>query len=346
MTNKKWVYWFLQIVGWGAVLSLGLLSEYLQNNKIEIITALKASILLIIVVSITHLYRFFLIHKKWLNRSISKVIPLVILGSLFVASILTVFKVVLTYAFSSERLFNENFFAAIIGGVVSYFILVLIWSIIYFGYHYFDKSRVQELKNLQLQTSQKESELINLKNQLNPHFMFNAMNSIRALVDDEPVLAKQSITQLSNLLRSTLQLGNKELIPLAEEIAIVKDYLALEKIRFEERLNIEISINEKHYQILVPPLIIQTLAENAIKHGISKKALGGTVSIYVSKLEDKLSVEVHNDGQYVEENKPETGIGLANSKKRLQILYGENAHLTIENYNKKVVTKLNIPYQN
>lgn len=345
MTNKKWLYWFLQFIGWGAILSLGLLSEYLQSNKVEVSTAIKAFVLLVVVVFTTHLYRVFLIQKKWLNRSISKVIPLVILGSLIVASILTFFKVGLSYAFSSEQLFNENFFPAIIGGIISYFILVLIWSIIYFGYHYFDKSRLQELKNLQLQSSQKESELINLKNQLNPHFMFNAMNSIRALVDDEPVLAKQSITQLSNLLRSTLQLGNKKLIPLAEEISIVKDYLALEKIRFEERLNIEIKVDEKFHQVLLPPLIIQTLVENAIKHGISKKALGGTVGLYISAIENHLSIEVHNDGEYIENKTPDMGIGLSNSQKRLQILYGEDASLNIENYNNKVVAKLNIPYQ-
>ena len=333
-------------MGWGVILSLGLLSEYLQNNKVETSTVIKAGVLLLVVVFTTHLYRIFLIKKSWLNRSISKVIPFVLLGSFIVALILTILKLGLSYLFSTEKLFDENFFSALVGGVISYFILVLIWSIIYFGYHYFDKSRVQELKNLQLQSSQKESELINLKNQLNPHFMFNAMNSIRAMVDDEPLQAKKSITQLSNLLRNTLQLGNKKLIPLAEEISIVKDYLALEKIRFEERLNIEIYVKDEHNQVLIPPLIIQTLVENAIKHGISKKALGGTVAVYVTKVEDKLSVEVHNDGEYKKENKPDVGIGLYNSQKRLQILYGENADLTIENYNNKVVAKLNVPYQN
>ncbi len=335
----------MQFIGWGAILSLGLLSEYLQNNKIETSTAIKALVLLIVVVCTTHLYRFFLIQKKWLNKPISNVLPLVILGSICVAIILTFFKVGLSYFFRNDNLFYDNLTQAIIGGLISYFILVLIWSIIYFGYHYFDKSRVQELKNLQLQTSQKESELINLKNQLNPHFMFNAMNSIRALVDDEPVLAKQSITQLSNLLRSTLQLGNKKLIPLEEEISIVKDYLALEKIRFEERLNIEIKADEKYHQVLLPPLIIQTLVENAIKHGISKKALGGTVGVYIFVVESHLSIEVHNDGEYQENNAPDMGIGLSNSQKRLQILYGEEASLNIENYNNKVVAKLNIPYQ-
>jgi hypothetical protein len=345
MTNKKWLYWALQFLGWGAIFSLGLLSEYFEKGKVENDTVFKALSLLFFVVFCTNLYRLLLLKLKWLNKTIGKVIPWAILVSIIVAVIIKSFNIGFSYLFEDDFVFDSGLFKNFLGGVLIYFILLKIWLVVYFSYHYFDKSRVQEVKNLQLESSQKESELSNLKNQLNPHFMFNAMNSIRALVDEDPILAKQSITQLSNLLRNTLQIGKKRLITVTEEIKIVNDYLALEKIRFEERLNYTEEIKPITEKALVPPLIIQTFVENAIKHGISKKAAGGLVAIFVSKVENAVCIEVHNDGKYIESSKPDVGIGLQNAKKRLHILYGDKASISIGNYNEKVVSKIIIPFQ-
>lgn len=345
MTNKKWFYWTSQIIGWGAIFSLGLLSEYFTKGSVSGETTFKAITLLLFVVITTNLYRLLILKMHWLNKPIGKVIPRALLGSLTLAFGITLFNIVFSYFLKGDLVFDIELFKKFLGGTLSYFILVTIWTIIYFSYHYFDKSRVQEVKNLQLESSQKESELSNLKNQLNPHFMFNAMNSIRALVDEDPILAKQSITQLSNLLRNTLQIGKKRLITVTEEIKIVNDYLALEKIRFEERLNYTEEIKPATEKALVPPLIIQTFVENAIKHGISKKAAGGLVAIFVSKVENAVCIEVHNDGKYIESSKPDVGIGLQNAKKRLHILYGDKASISIGNYNEKVVSKIIIPFQ-
>lgn len=345
MTNKRWFYWASQFLGWGAIFSLGLLSEYFTKGKVEGQTIFKASTLLLFVVLITNLYRLAILRLEWLNKAVGRVIPIALFGSVVVSILITLFNLVFTYYLEDDLTFDVELLKKFLGGTLSYFILVTIWTIIYFSYHYFDKSRVQEVKNLQLESSQKESELSNLKNQLNPHFMFNAMNSIRALVDEDPILAKQSITQLSNLLRSTLQVGKSRLITVTDEIKIVNDYLALEKIRFEERLNFTEDIKPVTANAYLPPLIIQTLVENAIKHGISKKAAGGVVAIYVSKLEDSICIEVHNDGKYIEAKKPDVGIGLHNAKKRLFILYGDKASITMENYNNKVVAKIILPFQ-
>ena len=339
------LYWGLQFLGWGAVFSLGLLSEYFVNGHVEWNTILKVATMLLFVVFFTHFYRAAILSLGWLNKPIANVIPRALIGALIVATIITSFKIGLSYFMIENFKFDSEIVKSFFGGVLSYFILTIIWTIAYFGYHYFDKSRLQEVQNLQLESSQKESELSNLKNQLNPHFMFNAMNSIRALVDEDPILAKKSITQLSNLLRNTLQLGKKRLVSVSDEIKIVQDYLALEKIRFEERLAFKEEIKPITISAMVPPLIIQTLVENAIKHGISKKAAGGKVMVYVSKVEDSLCIEVHNDGVYEESNKPDVGIGLFNARKRLNILYGDQASLEIGNYNEKVITKIILPFQ-
>ena len=119
-----------------------------------------------------------------------------------------------------------------------------------------------------------EIELNNLKSQLNPHFIFNALNSIRALVDENPSKSKQAINQLSNILRNSLASDKKGLTKFEDELKIVKDYLGLESIRFEERLKTEFDIHPDSQKFLVPPLMIQTLVENGIKHGISKLTAG------------------------------------------------------------------------
>lgn len=339
MSNKKWLYWTLQFLGWGSVLSLGLLGEYLQNGSIKLITLEQVVIFLVIAVFTTHLYRNTIIKLNWLDQKLEKLVPRILLGSLSLSIVLLVLNILVDWGFGDTPELDTK----ILNGIISLFIFTLLWSVFYFAFHFFDKSRKQEVKTLQLETTQKESELINLKNQLKPHFMFNAMNSIRALVDDDPELAKKSITQLSNLLRNTLHLGAKKLISLKEELQIVNDYLALEKIRFEERLMYTQEIDETLLQNSVPPLLIQTLVENAIKHGVSKKTEGGEVSLRIFKDGTNLYINIYNVGEYNPSNGTNSGIGLDNAKQRLNIIYGDQAEFHIGNYEGKVLTEVKIP---
>jgi LytS/YehU family sensor histidine kinase len=289
--------------------------------------------------TLSHLYRTIILKRKWLNLAIDKTVLVVLISSVFFSLALIGVNQLVNNIFDEQELTVQAFLA----GFVVYFVITIIWNVIYFAYHFFDKSRKQEVKTLQLESTQKESELLNLKNQLKPHFMFNAMNSIRALVDDDPELAKQSITQLSNLLRNTLQFGKKKLITLKEELQIVNDYLALEKIRFEERLEYQQNVDDTLLQTALPPLLIQTLVENAIKHGISKKTEGGIVSLAITKAEDGMLIHIKNVGEYNPSNGTNSGIGLDNAKKRLQIIYGSKAEFSIGNHEGKVLTRVKIP---
>jgi LytS/YehU family sensor histidine kinase len=220
----------------------------------------------------------------------------------------------------------------------------VMWSLLYFLFHFIQNYRKEEIKNLQWQALSTEVELNKLKSQLNPHFIFNSMNSIRALVDENPSKSKDSITQLSNILRSSLLMGRKKVIPLSEEIQLVKDYLGLEKTRFEERLKINFKIDEETLEHRIPPMILQTLVENGIKHGISKLAKGGELTVCAQKREADLYLSIENSGKFQKSREKESGFGLLNSEQRLKLLYGDRGSLTINNTAKgTVLAELVIP---
>lgn len=200
------------------------------------------------------------------------------------------------------------------------------------------------METFQLEAMVKELELKTIKAHINPHFIFNSLNGIRALVDENPLRAREAITQLSNILRSSLQAEKSETESLDKELKIVVDYLALESMRFEDRLRVVYDIEPQTLNRQVPPMMLQNLVENALKHGISKQITGGEVRIS-SKLQGKAHVlSVQNSGKLKKEIKGESdtqnehlGFGLSSSFNRLSILYGEKASLKLEQINMNTV---------
>lgn len=188
----------------------------------------------------------------------------------------------------------------------------------------------------------KESELKSLKAQLNPHFIFNCMNSIRALIDENPANAKVAVTQLSNILRNTLLMDKSKEIALKDEMNLVNDYLNLEKIRFEERLSFEFKISDETLNCRIPPFIIQSQVENAIKHGISMQPGNGQILIESFKESDFLKIVVSNTGK-LSVAKPLTGVGFKNSIQRLELLYGDKGKIFIKELNDLVIVGISIP---
>jgi LytS/YehU family sensor histidine kinase len=211
-----------------------------------------------------------------------------------------------------------------------------------------ERNRKQELDTLRLQSVVKELELKTIKSHINPHFIFNALNSIRALVDENPVRARTAITELSNILRSSMQAEKLETVTLERELSIVKDYLALEKIRFEERLNIEMDIDEDTLNQPVPPMMLQTLVENAIKHGVSKKINGGIIRVKSDFVGGHHELVVQNSGQlngYL--NGDGDGFGVKSTKDRLNLLYQGKATFDIKNLGSELVeSKVIMPVAN
>lgn len=221
-----------------------------------------------------------------------------------------------------------------------YAVIIFLWLVLYFAIHYFD----QYNKSLKYEASMVQIELNNLKSQLNPHFIFNALNSIRALVDENPGKSKQAINQLSNILRSSLASDKKGLTKFADELKIVKDYLGLETIRFEERLKVEFDIHPDSYDYFLPPLMIQTLVENGIKHGISKLTKGGIIHLKTHVESSCLKIQIRNSGQLKSVSSNHEGLGIKNTIQRLKLIYGDEATFRLSNEKDNfVLTEILIP---
>jgi two-component system LytT family sensor kinase len=342
--SKKSLYWICQLGGWlFFVLSQSLF--YKLSNLLTTSLAASQFMLFAFGIVLSHLYRNFIVNSKWLRINTVSVIPRVIIAIIILAT-------VHEYAqYGVEYLLNiagdkhvHNFI--IVGNIINLAFVYFFWSLIYFLVFFIQNYKKAEIENLKWEASINEIELNKLKSQLNPHFIFNAMNSIRALVDENPMKSKDAITQLSNILRNTLQMGKNKVIPFDDEMSVVMDYLALELTRYEERLKTYVKIDPESRSFSVPPLMIQTLVENAIKHGISQLTYGGFVEISTQVANDFLYITIRNSGQLKESTEEDTGFGIKNTLQRLQLLYSDSALLKISNESDTVVlTELQIPKQ-
>jgi two-component system LytT family sensor kinase len=224
--------------------------------------------------------------------------------------------------------------------------LILVWVSIYYIWHYVELGTSSEIQKVKLESLVKELELKTIKSHINPHFIFNALNSIRALVDENPERARTAITELSNILRSSMQAEKLETVPFERELNIVKDYLALEHIRFEDRLRVEYDIDEDTLDQPVPPMMLQTLVENAIKHGIGKQKDGGQIKVISDYRDNHHELIVLNSGTLNGSTAAGDGFGLNSTRNRLKLLFGERATFAIRNTdNQMVEAKVKMPVQ-
>ena len=348
LKKREAIYWSAQIFGWSTYVLLAAIRGYLLDAlNLGLLKFLITTFILGILLS--HLYRSFIIWQKWDALPLPALILRVLLSNIVIGFLFTLLQAGVSDLFFVENKkllvapYEDVFFLAI-----NWIVIFILWSAIYFAVKFLRNYRSEEIKNLKYEALKHEVELNNLKSQLNPHFMFNSMNSIRALIDEEPGSAKDAVTRLSNLLRSSLLTGKKKFIPLAEELKLVKDYLALEKIRYEERLITQIDIDPELMFCMIPPLMLQTLVENGIKHGISTLPEGGKLIIEARKGNEYYELSVLNSGNFEpKNNSSSTKVGLQNTRKRLKLLYGNHSKFSIENIqidNRDfVLTKLRLP---
>jgi len=185
----------------------------------------------------------------------------------------------------------------------------------------------------QLLLALREAELRALEAQINPHFLFNCLNSIRALVAENPARAQDMITRLANIFRYNLHRAPTHTALLNAEVEVVSDYLALESVRFEDRLRVRMAISAEAGKTQVPSMLLQTLVENALKHGIAPLPSGGDLLIRAERDTHTTRIEVENTGQLGPEqgNGESAGVGLNNTRERLRLLYGDRASLQLRN---------------
>lgn len=329
------------MVGWATYGLIILLTFSLTNeNPLSLRNYTFVGLLCGFCVLLTHFFRWIVINYNWTKLPQWQLLLQVVAANLVLA-------IVLFFIYAGlDRITNfppiEWSGRGILVLLINFTILFLLWSLLYFTFHFFRDFRQRQIEHLRWESAIKDFELRKLKSQLNPHFVFNALNSIRALVDEDPEKAKLSITQLSNLLRNSLIADRSKTITLAEEMRTVNDYLNLEKLRYEERLNVIIDIDHEALNVQVPPMMIQTIVENAVKHGISKQLAQGFIAVEAHLHRNNLDIAVKNSGTY--HGQETGGFGIINTKQRLELLYGSSEGFAILQESDNVVAvNISIP---
>jgi hypothetical protein len=332
---KMRLYVLLQAAGWGTFLAVHWWASIEFPDKDEkwgLGTQLCVGAMVFLLgLLISHFLRPLMARWRWKELGWRRLLPRLVFTAIGAATVLnvstsvwihgvvglpwnTVYSVKLVYILQE---FQDS-------------ILFFAWLSLYFFYHVFDRLNRSEIERFQLLTFVKEAELRALKSQVNPHFIFNSLNSLRALIDEDPARARTAVTQLANLLRYSLKSGQLETVPFEEELGVVNDYLALEQVRHEERLRLRLDIAPNALQLPIPPMLLQTLVENAVKYGISKRPEGGEIAITAYNEGGALRILVSNPGELTQGlQASSTGLGLHNAAERLRLIFGDRATLQL-----------------
>jgi sensor histidine kinase YesM len=321
--KPKSAYWTCQVLGWGAYSVMGASAAARQIGwRFSLIAGY--ALFFLYSIALTDLLRREIRRRQWLSEPSRTAYLRVFLAAATVGTIQAFLVISIEWLFEGERS-SFSRASAMLSAWLGIIAVTVIWTTFYLALT--ARRRFRE-KEVHLQLALREAELRALEAQINPHFLFNCLNSIRGLVAENPGLARDMITRLANILRYNLHRDLNHTVPLVSEVEVVSDYLALEAVRFEDRLRVEFAIDDGARQFPVPPMLLQALVENALKHGIAPLPDGGDLFIRAAVQPDGMVVEVENTGQLGES---EPGIGLANTRERLRILYGGRASFELEN---------------
>lgn len=343
------LYWKCQLIGW-SVASLYWGYVGFSGNGFNPVLGLILFISdVVLYVLLTHLYRNFALHNHWQSLNLKALLKRLIPATLVMGVAYAIFTALKVYYFriwfnsssslSFDLFFQQNWSILLVAGIR----LMSIWLLAYHLYHYAQREINITKENTRLELITRDAQLNNLSAQLNPHFLFNSLNNIKALIIDNPKSARRAIDLLSDLLRTSLYSEVNQMIALKDELALVNDYLELEKLRFEERLQFCIEKDNVPGNILVPRFSIQTLVENAIKHGVARQKNGGLININIKKQNGFTHISVQNPGKLIEDEQ-HNGLGLKNLAERLQLHFKGNANFEIvNNSDGTVLSSLIIP---
>ncbi len=342
-TDNKTIslYWKCQLLGWGTVSIYWAYTVYTRDNYGVFFTLLNYILDIALGVSLTHLYRYYAKKYNWNALSIGKlaarVIPSIILLSIGYMELVDL-KWHFYWVFVGNKDYDLWYSLSYWDPVfITGLRLMAIWILAYHLYHYHKNRLETSEQNAELLIIAKQAQLDNLATQLNPHFLFNSLNSIKSLIIENPQIARRAVDLLSDILRTSLYEKDAPFITIKEELELVKDFVDLEKIRFEERLNVSIVMDSGLENYLILPLSIQILVENGIKHGIDKRINGGDIKLSIKETAETIEIIVQNPGK-IANNNPETGIGVKNLTKRLQLHYAGEASFELQNTNNDLVT--------
>lgn len=332
MLPTQRAYWICQVAGWGLYGTASCFSPALLGEVSWLDGTLGAGLVVALGVGLSHGLRLFMAKRGWRRMRVRRRVPLLLAASLLLGFIAAPLPISLGLAQSQSQPIPPDWgpLSPFMIEVLDLAVVFLLWCGCYFGVLAVREHKSRALREAELGRALQASELRLLKSQLNPHFLFNALNTVRALIADEPGRAQSAVTQLARTLRYTLGSGQGELVTLQQELATVEDYLALEALRLGERLRVEIGVTSQAREIRIPVMMLQTLVENGIKHGIAELSEGGLLRIGAWTVGGALLLEVENSRPEPRARRSPGGIGIANARKRLHLLFGPEATLELD----------------
>jgi sensor histidine kinase YesM len=339
---------------------------------------MEGAISLVLFTFLIFCFRWLYKKRLWINYAISKQITLAVITSLLMTPLFICCLSVLMFPFFVFDMLNTNLVE--IGDVsfdvnnrgvdvhasgytrnaydnyiplglfsfnklISTMFSFLFWITPYLAVSISRRMKQNEVDNLQLENNLKEAQLLSLSSQLNPHFLFNSLNNIRFMIHENQQKADDIIVSLSEILRYSLVQGKQEKTTLKQELAIVQQYIEIVSLQLESRLDFQLSMSLKSNNILLPPMIIQLLIENAIKHGIDNIKDTSQLTLNIFQVKQKLVIKVTNPIAANITDKESTGIGLANIRQRLVLLYGDQATLVTEQEHEFFHVTLTLPFE-
>ncbi|MBK9989590.1 MAG: histidine kinase [Verrucomicrobia bacterium] len=348
--RRRWLgsgrYWLFQIGGWGMfwlVLTLGSLNSGAPEGMIYK-EVLAQTLLTGTLIVCSHLMRVLLLALRSRNFSTRIFVPGLVLSIVATSAAVAGPWMYLSICSGSLGDFPQEpdlgiAFTVFLFGMS---LLLGVWVCLYFGYNYYMRYQQGLVERLQLDAAIKDAELRALRAQINPHFLFNSLNTLRALIPRNLDRPREAITLLADLLRASLTMSQQRTITLAQEMETVRNYLALEQLRFEERLRVHLSIAPETCTHILPPFVLQTLVENALKFGVAPFETGGEIFINSEENAGALHLTVKNQGA-LNALSSGTGLGLKNARARLHLLCGPEATITLTQDGAWVVARLVVP---
>jgi sensor histidine kinase YesM len=337
-------YWIAQGLFWGTMAAISIAATATWGTVYS--SAVTIPILLCsLCLLATHALRLGY-HRYGQGLSLPGLILVLIIAlpvtALLIQSFLFVlFSVVverLPVLFNGFVAYRWSYFLAYVGNTT---VLLGLWTALYLMVSQFRRRQQTQAAYWQTQAQLRDAELQFLHSQINSHFLFNAINNLRSLIREDPEAARDGLTQLADTLRAVLQAGSQSQISVGKELELVRAYLALERLQLESRLQVEWTVDDNCLESMIPPLLIQTLVENAISHGIACRPDGGLLEIFGLCDNAGLTIRVTNPVAESPATRQGSGIGLSNARRRLESLFGDRAQFNLqEDNNKMIVTVL------
>ena len=334
-------YWICQLSGWGLFTLVKIFAAVEVADAPWLSTTVTFVLLHGAGLGATHALRDFMRRHHWSESGTRKLVWRGIAASFILATPLAVATSLSPVGMVQGPALSDLHLPAILHvdlvpvlallvNLINWAFLFMAWLAIYFTTIAIRNHQAAALRQSETARALQHAELRLLKSQLNPHFLFNALNTVRALIAEDPRKAQRAVTRLANTLRYTLGAGQHELVSFERELEMVSDFLELEKMRFEDRLTIEREVAPDLGNTRIPAMLLQTVVENAIKHGIAELPAGGLLRIRADLEDGALVVQVENPRPLTVTRPLGEGTGLRNAEERLRLLFDAGASLELD----------------